>query len=743
MNEKPAASDTATDVLAASDTPTTLAIALDLADQGLPVFPCHRHDKSPAVTGGFQAATIDHAQIRRWFAGTDHLIGVPTGAVSGIDAVDIDPRHGGDTWLAGVRMPLTRTHDTRSGGAHFLFQHSPGMRCSVGRIAPGVDVRADGGYIIWWPCSLDEPPAPWPDWLLGAARAPAARTIQRRAADLAPPSAAHVVRLLQDTPNPETLGRDEWNAVMLSAVGCIAGLAAADRLQDGDAEAIRDAALAWSAKWPGADPAADEEKWESDWSTRTNDLAGWPHLLRMASKLGTPSAAPMRAESAAAEFEPLPAAAPEDEPTKPTQPEYPDAWRSMLQLNDKGNPRAILANADIAFRHAHEWRGVVALDAFASRIMLRKPPPWHSGPFSPRALSDADRTRAAVWLQAAGIAVSSAIAGEALAAVADENRYHPLRDLLLSFRHDGTPRAETWLRDYLGAEDTPYTRAVSRAFLISAVARALRPGCKVDTMLILEGRQGLRKSSACHALSFGLFTDHMPDLTSKDAALQLQGVWIVEFAELDTMHRSEASRYKAFLSTATDRLRKPYGSLTEDFPRGCVFVGTVNPNGRGYLADETGNRRFWPVACGLGWPDDRCADIPGLTAVREQLWAEAVALYQAGEPWWLNSAEHERAQQQATETRTDDDVWGERIREFIASRAEISVGDILVECLHKPAERWTAGDKLRVARVLVTAKWTRKQVRVGNSREWRYFNPTNGPVVTTLTGDISELVTAK
>ena len=152
---------------------STLDDALRLARRGLPVFPC-REDKRPATGSGFKDATTEVAQIRAW-PWTGRLIGVPSGSASGLAVLDIDPRHGGDDWLEANkrRLPYTRAHLTRSGGMHLLFRWPDGLRNSAGLFAPGIDVRGEGGFIIWWPAHrcvvLDFAPlgdlAPWPPWL--------------------------------------------------------------------------------------------------------------------------------------------------------------------------------------------------------------------------------------------------------------------------------------------------------------------------------------------------------------------------------------------------------------------------------------------------------------------------------------------------------------------------------------------------------------------------------------------------
>ena len=557
----------------------------------------------------------------------------------------------------------------------------------------------------------------------------------RMVEDLAPPSAADVVSLLDRLPNPITTDRQTWTAVMLAAKGCIDGLAAQGNLTNADEEAIRNAACRWAARWPDADGIeAEIQKWEGDWSTRDAPLAGWGSLERFAADR-IPG---YRHEQAATEFAALP------EPTvnlldlpEPSEPN--DDWQSML-LRGKpakdGTPgpvKANLKNAIIAFRHAPEWADRVAFDIFADRLLLLAEPPWSQpGEFAARSVGDVDFIYATEWMQGAGIAISGDITRDAMLAVGMERKFHPVRDYLSGLPAPRTARLNTWLVDYLGAEDTPYNRAVGRAFLVSAVARVMRPGCKVDTVLILEGRQGLRKSSALATLANGWFIDHMPDLTNKDAAMQMQGVWIVEFAELDKLSRIDANVAKRFVSTATDRFRRPYGRVTEDFPRQCVFAGTVNPGGVGYLRDETGNRRYWPVTCGIGWDDDQEADIAGLRAARDDLWSEALAAFNAGEAWWLSTSE-EHAQKQVSALRVAEDTWSERIRGYLGLRAEVSIPDVLADCIRKPMERWTEGDQARVGRVLVSQGWTRKHVLVeGGARDWRYFPPASHVVVPLL-----------
>jgi predicted P-loop ATPase len=328
----------------------------------------------------------------------------------------------------------------------------------------------------------------------------------------------------------------------------------------------------------------------------------------------------------------------------------------------------------------------------------------------------------AEWLQRHGIDVSSEIAGKAVEAVARERTIHPVRDYLNCLKWDGVPRLDGCLERYFGVQATTpeqaaYRSAVGRRWMISAVARIMKPGCKVDHCLVLEGRQGLLKSTSLEALAGGpaWFTDELGDLGTKDASLQLSGKWIIELAEVTALVRSDSSAAKAFLSRPNDHFRPPYGKRTGDFPRQCVFAGTTNDTV--YLKDETGNRRFWPVTCTV-------IDLDGLRRDRDQLWAEAVVRYERGERWWLDTPElnDQAAEEQADRYETD--PWQELVEEYCSPKDSVSIAEVLTSI--KPKDRWDRRDQMRVARCLKALGWDRHRARgVGvGPREWRYFPKT-------------------
>lgn len=314
-------------------TETALALALT----GLRVFPCSS-SKAPAIPRsaggrGFLDATTDPVEIERMFAFPGAaLIGVPTGAVTGFDVLDVDPKKGGLVWWDANRtsLPATRVHHTQSAGMHYLMQHQPGMVCNESQIAKGIDVRGDGGYVVWW-CvhgcgATGSAILPWP-----AALAPAAlpRTRPGSAAtanldELAPPSAGDLLALLMAMPNPAETSRDDYTALNLAVQGCLRALDDPDAESDpeGTANAIMDAAAEWSARWDSPRAAsfqAERDRWENDWSIRDNDISGWRHVLGHAARLGVDVSA-YRIADAQAEFQAMALprdAAPATEPVVP------------------------------------------------------------------------------------------------------------------------------------------------------------------------------------------------------------------------------------------------------------------------------------------------------------------------------------------------------------------------------------------------------------------------------------------
>ena len=380
-----------------------------------------------------------------------------------------------------------------------------------------------------------------------------------------------------------------------------------------------------------------------------------------------------------------------------------DEWKGALLRGDKG-VKPLLANAMTALRRSPEWANALAFNAFSMRTEILEGTPWRSEPYL---WSDADDTWLAEWLQRQGIEVTVSAAGQAAEAVAREREHHPVRDYFDGLTWDQTPRIDQWLTTYFGTPDTPYARAVGACWLVSAVARVMKPGCQADYTLILQGEQGIQKSSALRVLGGEWFTDDIEELGSKDSAMQLLGIWIVELGELSQIvgQRAEMERIKSFLPKRIDHFRPPYGRRTADFPRQCVFAGSTNAET--YFRDETGNRRFWPVAC------PRAADVEALARDRDQLWAEAWTRYQAGAKWWFDDAELVTAAQEEQDLRYQRDPWDRMVWDYVIGAREawktagdpveaftVTIEELLQKACKKDLKDWTRQDSNRICSIM-------------------------------------------
>lgn len=312
-----------------------------------------------------------------------------------------------------------------------------------------------------------------------------------------------------------------------------------------------------------------------------------------------------------------------------------DAWRGMLLGDDKGKlDKKFSGNFRIHLQHHPVFAGRLRYNRFTDEVDVGDLP-WRNDGKQWRPICDADIVRIREWLQRAEMTPTLSETADAIFAAANENSFDPVADFLRGLQWDYKPRLDRWLVDLCGAKDTQYIAAVGRKWLISAVARALNPGCKVDTMLVLEGAQGIGKSTVLRILAGDEhFTEFTADLhDDKRFIEQVKGKWIVEFAELATMGKADVGTLKALMTLQVDRARMAYARTVSNAPRRCVLAATVNPRAdRAYLTDETGNRRFWPVAC-------NAVNVTELRATRDQLWAEAVARFNEGEQWWLSDEE--------------------------------------------------------------------------------------------------------
>ncbi len=311
--------------------------------------------------------------------------------------------------------------------------------------------------------------------------------------------------------------------------------------------------------------------------------------------------------------------------------DLPD-WRNYLILgkpdrHGEASPVRHHVNVTSILRHHPLWAGRIRKNAWDNQIEVHGSLPWRDDNDISRWL-DTDTARLQQWIiseVAISIATGADDTERAIQIIADDNAYDPVVNWFESLEWDGRPRLDTFTSVYLGAEQKEYTRQAGRRWFVSAIARALQPGCDAHHMLILEGRQGLGKSRALKIIGGEWFCDTPIEIGNKDAFMAMQGSLILEMAELESIRNAkDLDAVKAFITSPRDTYRQPYARRIVSIPRRCVFAGSVNH--AHYFHDPTGNRRFWPVTCTA--IDDRA-----LERDRVQLWAEAMAAYRSGEKW--------------------------------------------------------------------------------------------------------------
>lgn len=336
-------------------------------------------------------------------------------------------------------------------------------------------------------------------------------------------------------------------------------------------------------------------------------------------------------------------------------------WMQKLQSNPQtGAIKSTIDNVIIILDNDPMLKGKFALNEFSGRGEVLGKLPW-SKDGTRRLWSDTDSNGLYWYLEKAYALKGKTDIDVALDLHAKENSFNEIQQYLEGLTWDNVPRLDTLFIDYLGAEDSSYTRAVCRKSFVAAVARAMTPGCKYDNMLILCGPQGIGKSTILDKMSRGWFNDSIRTFEGKDASELLAGVWLVEVAELDAFRKTDVSRIKQFLSLRADRYRAAYGRQVNEFQRRCVFFGTCNQ--MEFLQDTTGNRRFWPVEVGIT-PHEKTVWKDLSDDIIDQLWAEAKVRWQMGEQLYL-PPELESAAQEQQEAHREVSPKEGLIQEFV------------------------------------------------------------------------------
>lgn len=705
-------------------------IALRYASLGRAVFALAPESKIPLISKkrggrGCNDATTDLDKISAWWRGCPTAnVGLATGPVSGIWVLDIDPftSSEGADWLAAMEdrhgaLPVTPEARTLKGGRHLVFRWNDdfpvGNRCEprdgTGKKIRGLDARGDGGYIVAPPSFVREvkhgktwegkyewlpdrklseiPLADAPQWLLDVIihKQQAQTQVdfvprERREGDGFRYGHKALDEECQEIMTAQPGGQD--NQIVSSAYKIGQLVAGGEIPRDEAEDALINAAMAI----PG----------------QSKDHATIVDKVRRAMGAGNekPRSAPVRTTARPQLRVAVDNTQPDHDPEtgevyEPAQQDW--AMGLPWALTDKGDlkPQSLM-NAELMIENHPALKGKLALNDFSFQNWIFGGLPCDKNEPEDREMQDNDEVALASWMARVGLTPGVQMIGQVMRLVASRNSFDPVQDYLSALVWDGKKRLDTWLAFYAGAENNDYSRMVGAKFMISAVARALEPGCKVDTMLVLEGPQGLKKSTLARTL-FGSdwFSDQVGEVTTKESSQQIQGMWCIEVSEMDAFTKSDDRAVKAFLSRTEDRYRPTYGRNTITRPRRCVFIGTYNPDGSGITKDATGARRYWFVTC-------TAIDIQALRSDRDQLWAEAVARYRMNEHWWLEPEEEEIAKHEQ-EARQIEDLWDKKIRDFVMARSpdEYFTNAVVVEeALMLPLDKRDQRVEKRVGAIL-------------------------------------------
>jgi hypothetical protein len=434
---------------------------------------------------------------------------------------------------------------------------------------------------------------------------------------------------------------------------------------------------------------------------------------------------------------------PEPEPKPTPKP------RAVVALSDAQQSAALLweqyrlerpgngppyANADNVMRVLENIpqfsNGGLWWDTFRNRPMTD----WKCEPGVWREWNDEDDTvlmiyleRTLAWGKLGITAVSHGITGY----LAGHKR-NPLTDYLDGLKHDGTPRLASFMDDVYGTGRSPYLDNAGRCFLVGLIARAYEPGCQLDTMIVLEGSQGLKKSSSLAILGGDFYAALPRDFGGIEFLHDMDGAWLAEIPDMSGFRGRDMEHVKAFITIRSDRFRAKYGRRSQTHPRHCVFAGTSNSSD--WLDDATGGRRFIPIAC-------RDINLDYLRDHRDQLFAEARDLYklcppasyafqriEAGADWWNMPHEDTKMEQEA---RQQEDPWTGTIRYWLKGRKTVEIADIMEHCLEVPKERQDLRISRRIASILKRSDYENKSVREGKTIVKRWILTTDSAVTGT------------
>jgi hypothetical protein len=713
----------------------------------LRVFPLHGilYDQGIATctcTQGASCKSIGKHPLVRWRAYDENTkgpgggYGIQTGRYNGIFVIDLDVKEGKDgvaallELAAGRTIPDTLSVVTPSGGVHLYFALPPDAHVptSHGVLAPGIDIQSEAAFVVG-PGSphknggtYKEEPGPLadpPDWLL-----------QLVVKKPEPPKALETEHLATDPESPRGVRAVAWAKTYLAgAEPAIEGQGGSDRLFAVCCH------LMLSALPLDVLRHLIEEfynpRCEPEWSVAEID-----HKLIDADRT---------------EDKPRGLCSPDFVDrmlgrTKDTDAREPDPLHEYtFEIGMRGSGETRKASfgevcADL-FDHK-DWAGVLRYDIFRDRIVAVDPPMEMDAETA--GLTDNDVRLIRAWFEYHGKKLNLQDIRDAVETVARRNKSSSVIDWLKTLAWDERPRLDRVLPDYFQTPDGPYERAIGPRWFISLIARAMQPGCQVDYTLILEGDQERRKSSALLALMHNpsWYAENQSEVGTKDFYENMRGVWVMGFDELASLTNADNAKMKSALTRRHDRFRKSYGHYSDSYVRGTVFCGTIDcPT---YLKDAAGGRRFWPVRV------QTPIDTSKIERDRDQLLAEALARWQQGEAWHVNTSDLKTLCEAEQEARFEVDSWEEAILRWLNDPTKFSrkkvvhepggtfkgvapfdasegftTVDVLRHAIDRPTSQQTRADATRVGIILRRLKMQVIRVRVVGGQERRYVFSTD------------------
>lgn len=365
-----------------------------------------------------------------------------------------------------------------------------------------------------------------------------------------------------------------------------------------------------------------------------------------------------------------------------------------------------------------ELRGAFVKNAFSGQIELVRQLPWarqRSTDVLELREEDLLHLRMLFASSPYNLDFSDTNIAQGVALLAHTKSYHPIRSYLETLKWDGTKRLDTMLIRHMSAEDSRYTRAVTRKTFIGAVARIYQPGGKWDYTLVLEGVEGLGKSSLIRIMGEPWYKEFHIDPRNKETVEMMRGCWLIEMGEMVATRNADSRALMAFLTRQIDRMRLPYAKASEDFPRQSLFIGTNNPDQLGYLDPNSENRRYWVLEVFSKLDQD------ALRVEKDQLWAEAVHWYHQKEKLYL-SDELELTARAIAKNRTPEDPWFDPVSKWVADNyrkgERLTVQMLMEVLLQLPLSKARRVDQVRVEAILMTLGFERKKDR---DKGYRYF----------------------